>query len=145
MGAIQEPTREMGPYRVEIRSESFYLNRTEAEGCTVPSRYEAVVPAADLPYLTAAFQQVRGHKAWHLKEWAGGDPTDTSWTLPPDGKGEAPAASWEVSRDGDKLSIRGPWIVYEVERGVLFTELRYLDLTDLDEELKVLDGGADAG
>lgn len=135
----------MGPYGVEIRSESFYLNRTEAGGCTVPSRHEAVVPAADLTYLAAAFEQVRGHKAWRLREWAAGDPTDTSWTLPPDGTGEAPDIAWQVSRDGDKLSIRGPWTVYGVERGVLFTELRYLELTSLDEALKALGGGTDAG
>ncbi|MEU9044117.1 hypothetical protein AB0D63_20920 [Kitasatospora sp. NPDC048343] len=145
MGAIQQPTRAMGPYAVEIRSESFYLTRTEAEVCTAPNRHEAVVPASDLPYLAAAFRQVSSHKAWRLREWADGDPSDTSWALPLDGEGEAPAASWEVSRDGEKLSIRGPWIVFaELGRGLLSTELCYLNLTDLDEALKALDSEAAA-
>ncbi|PPT14820.1 hypothetical protein CYQ11_19835 [Streptomyces cinnamoneus] len=131
----------MGPYRVEIRSESFYLTRTAAEHCTAPSRHQAVVPASDLRHLAAAFRQVRGHKAWREKEWADGDPSDTSWTLPPGGEGEAPAASWEVSLDGEKLSIRGPWIVYaEPDRGLLSTEIAYLNLADLDDALKALDG-----
>ncbi|WP_414167249.1 hypothetical protein ACMATS_06455 [Streptoverticillium reticulum] len=139
MGAIQQPTKAMGPYRIEIRSESFYLTRTDAKGCASPDRHTATVPASDAPALIASFAQVASHPAWKRREWAGGDPTDTTWTLPPDGQGEAPSHDWSVSRDGETLTIKGPWVVHaENERALLDSEIRYLDLPQLGNALKAL-------
>jgi hypothetical protein len=71
MGAIQEPTSDMGPYGVEVRRESFYLNATGD-----PGEYNHVdgepdtlsLPADHVPYVLAALDQVTGHAAW--KEWS---------------------------------------------------------------------------
>lgn len=139
MGAIQEPTPAMGPYRVEIRSESFYLNRSDASAGVVtrPSRYEATVPVTDAPQILAALDQVTGHPQW--KRWprpAEGEQPDTSWTFPPDKQGPAADAHWTVTVDGDRLSIRGPWVVYhESHRNLLGTELCYWDVSQLREAI----------
>lgn len=140
MGAILEPTPAMDPYRVEVRGESFYLTRGDASADVVtrPGRYEATVPVADVPQILAALDQVTGHPQW--QRWtrpAEGEQPDTSWTLPPDKQGPAADAHWTVAVDGDRLSIRGPWIVYhEVHRDLLGTELCYRDVTQLREAIE---------
>ncbi|MEU9576297.1 hypothetical protein [Streptomyces chilikensis] len=54
MGAIQEPTEAMGPYRVEIRGESFYLTRVDCAPDLRKGHHEAAIPATDVPTLIAA-------------------------------------------------------------------------------------------
>ncbi|MER7477404.1 hypothetical protein ABTX60_07075 [Streptomyces sp. NPDC126510] len=139
MGALQEPTAAMGPYRVEIRGESFYLNRIDAPAgvVTQPGRYEVTVPVADAPQIPAALDQVTGHPQW--QRWtrpAQGEQPDTSWTLPPDKQGPAADSHWTVTVDGDRLHIRGPWVVHhEVHRNLLGTELGYRDMTELRKSI----------
>lgn len=147
MGAIQEPTPAMGPYHVEIRGESFYLNRADASADVVTqvSRYEVTVPVADAPLLQAAFDQVTGHPQW--QRWprpAQGEQPDTTWTLPPDKQGPPADTHWTVTVDGDRLRIRGPWVVYhEVHRNLLGTELAYADMTELRKALTAATRGRD--
>ncbi|MFE4635069.1 hypothetical protein ACFRJ1_17065 [Streptomyces sp. NPDC056773] len=133
MGAIQQPTTKMKPYAVEVRRESFYLNRA-AEGTSRFGRYAARVPAADVAAILAALQQVKGHLAW--KEWGASDaaPHDTSWALPPEGEGPVPDEFWTVERQGDDLEIRGPWVIHGDERNIQ-AEITYQDTEALAEAL----------
>ncbi|MEV5136261.1 MULTISPECIES: hypothetical protein [Streptomyces] len=142
MGAIQQPTPAMGPYIVEMRTESFYLTRTDADpACTAaPARYEAKVPAEDVPALLASFEQVMDHPWWEKWERPdeGAEP-DTSWALPPSGDGPLPDTHWTVEAEGDAITIKGPWIVwYEPDRSIMTTELCYRDLAELREALNAV-------
>ncbi|MFE7480008.1 hypothetical protein [Streptomyces sp. NPDC057552] len=143
MGAIQEPTPEMGPYRVEMRSESFYLTRTEADAETTAARtrYEAKVPTADLPALLAALDQVLTHPWWPKWERpAPGEEPDTSWVRPPGEEGSAPHPCWTAVADGEGVIITGPWTVHhelrEDDDHLLFSEICYRDVEDLKVELE---------
>ncbi|GGZ73209.1 hypothetical protein ACFOOM_00960 [Streptomyces echinoruber] len=139
MGAIQEPTPAMGPYWVEIRGESFYLTRGNAPAgvVTQPGRHEVVVPAGDAPHILAALDQVAAHPQW--QRWprpAEGEQPDTSWTRAPGGQGPAADPHWTVTLDGDRLHLRGPWVVYhETHRHLLGTELCYRDVPQLRDAL----------
>ncbi|UQA95646.1 hypothetical protein [Streptomyces halobius] len=127
MGAIQQPTTAMGPYKTEIRRESFYLTVT---GPTAELRAERVdrdtmrVPVADVPCILAALDQVTGHLAW--REWTGAPRTGTV----------------AVTRDGDSLLIRPGAPVYDQrwddEQGDdtnVMTEVAYEDVDDLRAQL----------
>ncbi|ONK13151.1 hypothetical protein [Streptomyces sp. MP131-18] len=139
MGAIQEPAPAMGPYRVELRKESFYLSRADAvpDLISASSRYELKVPSEDAPALLSALDQVTGHPSWG--KWprpAQDERPDTTWALPPGSDGPAPDPHWTVTPTGPALSIRGPWIVYyETDRAFLSTEICYRDLEELREAL----------
>lgn len=136
MGACLEPTEAMGPYAVELRGRSFYLNRRAADPSSRTGRYEAVLPAADRPALLAALDQVTGHPQWTRWENEGrpAEP-DTSWTLAPGDTGPAAPAAWTVTRDGDRLRLTGPWTVWH-ERGELWgAEITYADMDQLRAEL----------
>lgn len=142
MGAIQQPTPAMGPYHVEMRSESFYLTRADADPGTMsaPGRYEAKVPAGDVPALLASLDQVTEHPWWEKWERPvdGAEP-DTSWALPPGSEGPLADAHWTVTSDGDAILIKGPWIVwYEPDRSIATTEICYRDLAELREALNAV-------
>ena len=131
MGACLEPTPSMGPYRVEMRGQSFYLNRRGADPSTRAGRYEAVLPTTDLPALLAALDQVTTHPHWPRWEAAGRPAApDTSWTLAPGDTGPAAPAEWTVTPDGDHLRLTGPWIVWH-ERDFWGTEIGYADVDQL--------------
>lgn len=55
MGSILEATPEMGPYRVEARRESFYLNSPQTFR---PTGDGVALPTADQPAVLAALDQV---------------------------------------------------------------------------------------
>jgi hypothetical protein len=83
MGVCLEPTPSMGPYSVEIRSQSFYLNRLDAQpdAVTQPDRYELTVPIGDTAMIIAALDQVVRHPNWSQQPKPSGDtPSDTAWT-----------------------------------------------------------------
>lgn len=114
MGEILEHTREMGPYSVEARRESFYLNRAchDAEpdraGAWPTSGNESGmsavvrVPAADIPALTHALRAVAAQPACRPSE--------------PE-SAEAGGARWRVRRveDSRMLEIEGPWVMVSEE------------------------------
>ncbi|MGX1514014.1 hypothetical protein [Streptomyces collinus] len=134
MGACLEPTAAMGPYRVEMRGQSFYLTRTGTPPEARAGRYEAVLPFLDFRELGAAADQITGHPDWARWEEAGRPaPADTSWTLPPDGTGPAAPDDWEITEEtadgAHQLRIRGPWIVqHEPGRELWSAEIGYSDL-----------------
>lgn len=144
MGACLEPTPAMGPYNVEVRSHSFYLNRTrnELRPFTVAGWHELTVESAEMPAILAAFEQVKEHPVWGREEWRGDDPEDTAWTVPFGKEGEAPSATWAVSRDGEAVTIHGPWTVYSSSDPSHYlpfsAEIAYVNLSTLDEALKAL-------
>jgi hypothetical protein len=135
MGVCLEPTPSMGPYSVEIRSQSFYLNRLDAQpdAVTQPDRYELTVPIGDTAMIIAALDQVVRHPNWSQQPKPSGDtPSDTAWTIPPGSDGPAADSDWSVAREGSVLRVRGPWVVYyEPDRGVVGTEIAYSDLRAL--------------
>lgn len=139
MGACLEPTPTMDPYRIEIRRESFYLNRSDATADTVstPGRYELTVPIKDATPILAALDQAVAHPQWAC--WPRPDtsePSDTAWTLPPDGAGPAADPAWTVTRDGTSLRIRGPWVVhYDTNWRQVGTEICYRDLEALRDAI----------
>ncbi|MFI6205925.1 hypothetical protein ACIBAI_05925 [Streptomyces sp. NPDC051041] len=145
MGAIQEPTSDMGPYRTEIRGESFYLARV-GEGASHLSRHEVRVPAAEIPALLAALKQATDHLGY--RQWAASnpEPPDASWVLPPGEKGEAPYPDWSVSRERSDIIIRGPWVAYPPEewqeRPVVTGEIAYWDVEALRGALLAADARA---
>ncbi|MEU0739244.1 hypothetical protein [Streptomyces sp. NPDC006134] len=126
----------------EIRGESFYLYRTGGEARHM-SRYEVAVPAVDVPALLAALDQVTGHLAWRIWQKADNGSTDTSWVLPPGEDGEAPYPDWSVTRDGDAIVIRGPWVVWPPEdwqtEPVVGWEIAYQDVEELRRALLAAD------
>lgn len=124
MGATLQRDAAMGPYRVEVRRESFYLHRDSLDAVQVMGRYELCVPASEASAIQAALRQVVGHLAW--QEWQDSDaaPFDTSWTLPPGGEGPAAEADWTVARRGDLLAIRGPWVVYSRSVEIAYQDTR---------------------
>lgn len=137
MGAIQVPTPAMGPYRVEIRSESFYLTHVDAPAQYHLGRFEILVPASDAPKILAALDQVTSHQAW--MQWqrpTEGELRNTSWTLDPDGAGLAPTR-WTVTPDQAALNISGPWVVY-YEHQSLQAEIPYEAVSELREALKAV-------
>lgn len=123
MGAIQTPTPEMGPYRVELRRESFILTRVDASPDMRVSEHEAVIPLTDYSHIGPAFDQALSQ----VDRWeAAGkpSPTDLSWTADENGR-QAPA-TWEMECPHDQLRIRGPWVV-GYERDLWHVELCYAD------------------
>ncbi|NGO67871.1 hypothetical protein [Streptomyces boncukensis] len=127
MGAIQEPTTAMGPYRTEIRGESFYLTvygPTETLGARRVDRHALSVPAAHAPHILAALEQVTAHKGW--KDWNGTPRT----------------GAVTVTREGDDLILRVDEPVYPQEWNdedgadtSLSTEIAYWDVDDLREQV----------
>ncbi|MBA0053466.1 hypothetical protein E0L36_22080 [Streptomyces sp. AJS327] len=128
MGAIQEPTTTMGPYRTEIRSESFYLTvsgPTATPGARRVDRQTLSVPAAHAPFILAALDQVTAHNGW--KDWNGTRRT----------------GAITVTRDGDELLLRVDEPVYAQEWNdedradtSVSTEIGYEDVGDLREQVK---------
>ncbi|QPL14149.1 hypothetical protein QEH48_gp120 [Streptomyces phage TurkishDelight] len=130
MGACLEPTPDMGPYRVEMRGQSFYLTRIDAPPESRVDRYEAALPAEDVPALLAALEQVTAHPRWPGWESEGrpAEP-DTSWTLTPGDTGPAAPADWTATADAGTLRLTGPWVLYyETGRGLLSGEISYADV-----------------
>lgn len=124
MGAIQEPTPAMGPYRTEVRRESFYLygDTSSTQASDGPKRVDEHtlrVPAEHVANVLAALDQVRSHASWQM------------WRE----TGEHERQGITISRQGDHVLLRIPcdW-VYEqqVSDGVSVTaEIEYRDVTDL--------------
>ncbi|MFF4385598.1 hypothetical protein ACFY0G_02210 [Streptomyces sp. NPDC001552] len=99
MGAIQEPTPEMGPYRTEIRGESFWLTVKEPTATFDVQRLDdhtMRVPTAHVPYVMASLYQVFGHKAF--RDWYEQHPAERGEQWP-----EHPAVT--VTRDGEHLLL----------------------------------------
>lgn len=135
MGAIQEPTPEMGPYRTEIRGESFWLTVKEPTATFDVQRLDdhtMRIPAAHVPYVMASIYQVCGHPAfaaWHDKQpaWIDQDPREPAVT---------------VTRDGEHLLVALPGKVYpkswddeDGQDSAIGTEIPFWDLNDLRDGL----------
>ncbi len=127
MGAIQEPTPAMGPYRTEIRGESFYLN-VSGPTATLAARRDdrdtLRVPVDHVPHLLATFDQVTAHNGW--RDWSG-TPRTGAATVTPDGaelllRTDQPVyvQDWD-DEDGTDTSIQ--------------TEIAYEDVDDLRTQL----------
>ena len=143
MGAILERTRAMGPYSVEVRSQSFYLNRacSDREACPAKVVRGTVVclPPADLPSLVHALRAVADHPAYQSRPMADA------------GVPDAPRAPWrvELTDDGQMLEIEGGWCMASQEDRrqlpkpgmdyLIGTEVLYADV----EELLALMGAAE--
>jgi len=123
----------MGPYRVEMRGQSFYLTRVDAQPATRVDQYQAALPAGDVPALRAALNQVTGNPHWTRWEDAGRPSApDTSWTRAPGDTGPAAPATWTVTLDTDTLHITGPWAIdHESGRALWYTEIEYADVLPL--------------
>lgn len=128
MGAQQEPTEAMGPYRTEIRGESFYLTVSGPTAEFFPERVDRHtlrVPPVHTGYLLAALDQVTAHRGW--TDWSG-TPREGGIT---------------VSRgDGNVLELVLPLPVYaqawndEDGRDTsLSTEIEYADVADLRAQI----------
>jgi hypothetical protein len=143
MGAIQESTPDMGPYRTEIRGESFYLSRV-GEGARHLSRYELRVPAQEIPAFLAALKQATDHLGYRRWEASSPEPQDASWVLPPGEEGEAPYPDWSVSREQSDIVIRGPWVLYPPEdwqeQPIVSGEIAYRNVEALRGALLAADG-----
>ncbi|WP_433513831.1 hypothetical protein ACQP2T_61505 [Nonomuraea sp. CA-143628] len=72
MGAILEPTPEMGPFTCEARGESFCLGCHRDYLAVTPDRVWSI-PASQVPALFAAFDQIRAFPAYAADLQAGGD------------------------------------------------------------------------
>lgn len=115
MGHILPRIPEAAPYGVEVRSESFYLNSWHEQPTRIdadpdgniihvpdegaPPRVEGrtlVVPAADLPALNNAVQQVVAYVREHLPKPVPG------WT--------PGVVEWTASDIRDEVHITGPWV-----------------------------------
>lgn len=93
MGALLDPTPDMGLWAVEVRTESAYLNGdlgaynrwTQGEIADPPHRtvYSSkgvgfAVPVEDVPRVLAALDQIMSHPAY--REWAANNsPTEDGW------------------------------------------------------------------
>lgn len=128
MGAIQEPTRAMGPYATEIRRESFYLTCIAgATGAAGPNRINEQtlrIPASHAAFLLAALDQVRAHLGWQ------------SWQM----TGQAERQGITVTRDGDYLLLGIPCPeVYDQQLSngtvAVTAEIEYRDVSDLSHKL----------
>lgn len=113
MGACLEPTPPMGHYRVEVRTESAYINsnlgefnawwtggradaprRTIHANPTGPNGF--VVPVEDVAHLLAAVTQVIGHPVY-ARWWGHTEPS-----------AHIPAEQWGWDITGDMARIVGP-------------------------------------
>lgn len=134
MGAIQEPTRNMGPYKIEARSESFTLSRGGVVGDAVEhtGSYDdgqLSVPATEIPQILAALTQAEPFAA-------------RAEITEQDAETEAQMArDWQVTVDGDALRISGPiWASVEPREELLlaFAEIPYGRLAELRTILESL-------
>ncbi|MGP3914338.1 hypothetical protein [Nonomuraea sp. 10N515B] len=103
MGAIQEPTPEMGPYRVETRRESFYLTAPRERLANTATTWS--IPAEDVPCVLAALDLVTGSSHnWYSSWVAIGRPVTGDV---PEVTGDYPAAV-----DGARVTLSGPaWLI----------------------------------
>lgn len=127
MGAVQEPTPGMGPYRTEIRRESFRLT-VAGPTAQLPARrtdrHTLCLPLAHAPHVLAALDQVTDHPAWQR------------WPGTPRTRGVV------VTVDGDVLVMRTPHPVYADQLSddagndtVIVTELDFADIDALRAQL----------
>jgi len=143
MGALLDPTPEMGVWAVEVRRESAYLagdlgeyNAWREGDCATPPTHTVyghkgtgfAVLAEDLPRVLAAFEQIAEHPAFN--KWAAG-------------KASAILESnltWRTEHVDGMVRAYGPVIVYgdpDPWTPVGSVELRYEDVAALRVELAV--------
>lgn len=99
MGAIQDQTPELGPFMVELRSESFWVSRVGTGGDSAGADMTArilTVPGSDVPALAAALKMgiERG---------------------PVRGGAVTAEARWVVTRANGAVSIAGPWALVTLD------------------------------
>ncbi|MEU0181454.1 hypothetical protein ABZ312_09720 [Streptomyces sp. NPDC006207] len=127
MGAIQEPTPAMGPYRTEVRRESFYLTAhgpTEGFAARRVDAHALRVPADHAPLILAALDQVTGHNAWQA--WAGTSRTGRLVVTPDDG---------DLLLRTDQPVYDQAWDDEEGKHSSVSTEIEYADVDDLRQQL----------
>jgi hypothetical protein len=103
MGAIQEPTPEMGPYKVETRRESFYLTGPRERLTNTAATWS--IPVEDVSCVLAALDQVAGPPHQGYAAWeANGRPVTGDI---PEVTGDYPA-----TLDGARVTLSGPaWLI----------------------------------
>ncbi|MFI6179798.1 hypothetical protein ACIA8R_29935 [Nonomuraea sp. NPDC051191] len=103
MGAIQQPTPAMGPYRVETRSQSFYLTAPKDRLTNTATTWS--IPATDVPSVLAALDQVVGPPHQGYSAWVTNGRPVTG--VVPEVTGDYPAMT-----DGHLVTMSGPAALY---------------------------------
>jgi len=151
MGAVQAPTKAMGPFRIEMRRESFYLQRRVGDADEVRDAGPADhlrIEAAELPAFRAALAQAQQHPhvaeaRWDAeRSWRGAEGI-RAYTAEEIAAADAP---WEIRRAGSAITVAGPlWSPRRYPSGSFFAEVEYARLAELVAALDALETGAGTG
>ncbi|SFO83177.1 hypothetical protein SAMN05421810_101103 [Amycolatopsis arida] len=127
MGAIQEMPPEAGSWQVEIRRESFYLHRGEADDLGAYPGIGFSCPEHALPSLVASLKLVAGTRAYQENQ-------------------RRPSGSCAITLDSGRACLHIPVITYGAHREgqwqrASVVEIRYGEVPTLLERLEsLLDG-----